>query len=104
MFVHQAELWDPDAWAQLFSDAGAKFVLFTSKHCDGWANWKSPVKWNYNSVDNGPHRDLVGELTNATVTKGMRMGLYCKSHVPPITLYLLDTVRFGIVLKGYFNW
>ncbi|XP_065181067.1 alpha-L-fucosidase-like isoform X1 [Sycon ciliatum] len=74
--MFKAELWDPAQWTQLFSDAGAKFVLLTSKHCDGWANWKSPAKWNYNSVDNGPHRDIVGELTNATRAQGLRMGLY----------------------------
>ncbi|XP_065181072.1 alpha-L-fucosidase-like [Sycon ciliatum] len=74
--MFKAELWDPAQWAQLFSDAGAKFVLLTSKHCDGWANWKSPAKWNYNSVENGPHRDIVGELTNATRAQGLRMGLY----------------------------
>eukprot|EP00118_Oscarella_pearsei_P002106 m.9541 g.9541 ORF g.9541 m.9541 type:complete len:568 (+) comp21418_c0_seq1:182-1885(+) len=74
--MFKAELWDPAQWAELFKNAGAKFVVLTSKHCDGWANWKSPAKWGYNSVDNGPMRDLVGELTNATRAAGLKMGLY----------------------------
>lgn len=36
--------------------------MLTSKHHEGFTNWGSPVSWNWNSVDSGPHRDLVGEL------------------------------------------
>ena len=38
--------------------------MLTSKHHEGWTNWKSNVSWNWNSVDNGPHRDLVGKQAN----------------------------------------
>ena len=38
-----------------------RYVVLTSKHHEGWTNWKSNVSWNWNSVDNGPHRDLVGK-------------------------------------------
>lgn len=37
-----------------------RYVVLTSKHHEGWTNWRSNVSWNWNSVDNGPHRDLVG--------------------------------------------
>jgi len=40
-------------------------VILTSKHHEGFTNWGSPYSWNWNSVDNGPHRDLVGDLGNA---------------------------------------
>lgn len=79
--MFKAELWNPAQWAELFKAAGAKYVVLTSKHCDGWANWQSPAKWNYNSVENGPGRDLVGELTNATRAAGLKMGLYCKELI-----------------------
>ena len=39
-----------------------RYFVFTSKHHEGWTNWKSNVSWNWNSVDNGPHRDLVGRV------------------------------------------
>ena len=38
-----------------------RYVVLTSKHHEGWTNWRSNVSWNWNSVDNGPHRDLVGQ-------------------------------------------
>ncbi|CAH3121428.1 unnamed protein product [Porites lobata] len=37
-----------------------RYFVLTSKHHEGWTNWRSNVTWNWNSVDNGPHRDLVG--------------------------------------------
>jgi len=40
-----------------------RYIVLTSKHHEGWTNWRSNVSWNWNSVDNGPHRDLVGKYT-----------------------------------------
>ena len=73
-----AELWEPGEWAELFEKAGAKYVVLTSKHHDGFCLWptKSPYKKNWNSMDTGPGRDLVGELSEAVRDAGMRMGLY----------------------------
>jgi len=39
--------------------------VLTTKHHEGFTNWESPVSWNWNSLDTGPHRDLVGELGEA---------------------------------------
>ena len=39
--------------------------MLTAKHHEGFTNWGSPNSWNWNSVDNGPHRDLVGDLGKA---------------------------------------
>ena len=73
-----AELWDPDFWAGLFAESGARYVVLTSKHHDGFCLWptKSPFKNDWNSMDVGPKRDLVGELTEAVRARGLRMGLY----------------------------
>jgi len=73
-----AELWDPDFWAELFAESGARYVVLTSKHHDGFCLWptKSPFKNYWNSMDVGPKRDLVGELTEAVRSRGLRMGLY----------------------------
>ena len=35
--------------------------MFTSKHHEGFTNWNSSVAWNWNSVDIGPHRNIVGK-------------------------------------------
>ena len=76
--MFKAELWNPDKWANLFKDAGAKYVILTSKHHDGFALWPStsPYSKNWNAVDVGPKRDLVGDLSKAVRDKGLKMGLY----------------------------
>lgn len=76
--LFKAELFDPDQWAELFARSGAKYVVLTSKHHDGFCLWptKSPYKKGWNSMDSGPKRDLVGDLTRAVRARGLRMGLY----------------------------
>ena len=76
--LFRAELFDPDYWAELFSRSGAKYVVLTAKHHDGFCLWptKSPYKKGWNSMDVGPKRDLVGDLTKAVRAVGLRMGLY----------------------------
>ena len=74
--LFKAELFDPDKWAELFVKSGAKYVTLTSKHHDGFCLWPSELSWNWNSVDSSPHRDIVGELTSAVKSKGLKMGLY----------------------------
>lgn len=70
------ELFQPDDWAKMFADAGAKYVVLTSKHHEGFALWPSAYSWNWNAVDVGPHRDLAGEITNAVKKIGLHMGFY----------------------------
>ncbi|XP_063212177.1 tissue alpha-L-fucosidase isoform X1 [Chroicocephalus ridibundus] len=66
----------PREWAQLFQRAGARYVVLTTKHHEGFTNWGSPVSWNWNSLDTGPHRDLVGELGQALRESNIHYGLY----------------------------
>lgn len=64
-----------DAVADLCHVAGARYVVLTTKHHDGFALWPSavphPVKGEYHS-----RRDLVGDLSDAVRAKRMRIGLY----------------------------
>lgn len=73
--MFKAEKFDPDAWARLFRDSGAKYVVLTAKHGDEFAMWPSQYT-ERNSVKMGPRRDVVGELTETVRTAGMKMGLY----------------------------
>ena len=57
-------------------DAGAKYVVLTSKHHEGWCNWPSPQHFNWNSMDGGPNRDLVGELAAAVRNESLIFGAY----------------------------
>lgn len=85
-----AELFDPEAWAALFAASGIKYVVLTSKHHEGWTNWCSKEAWNWNACDNGPHRDLVGELSQSVRAAGMHMGLYHSIFEFYHPLYLED--------------
>jgi len=66
-----AEKWDPEAWAELFDKAGAKYVVLTAEHHDGYALWDSDLTpWCATNV--GPKRDLVGDLGKAVRRRGLK--------------------------------
>ncbi|XP_032901208.1 tissue alpha-L-fucosidase-like [Amblyraja radiata] len=71
-----ATFFNPDQWAELFEESGARYVVLTSKHHEGFTNWGSPVSWNWNSIDTGPHRDLVGDLAAAVRRRKLYYGVY----------------------------
>lgn len=72
----RGELWQPDEWARLFKEAGAKYVMLVTKHHDGYCLWDSPQQPEWNSTVSGPHRNIVAELTDAVRKEGLRMGFY----------------------------
>lgn len=69
--MFKAEKWNPDEWAKLFSDVGARYVVLTAEHHDGWANWDSDLT-PWNAMDMGPKRDLVGDLGKAVRKQGLK--------------------------------
>ncbi|CAG5131393.1 unnamed protein product [Candidula unifasciata] len=71
-----AEFYNPDQWADIFKASGAKYVVLTTKHHEGFCNWATKYSWNWNSVDVGPRRDLVGDLAKALRKKGLAFGAY----------------------------
>lgn len=67
---------DADEWVQLARDAGMKYFVFTSKHHDGFAMYRSKVS-SFNIVDATPFgRDVVEELAEACRRHGLGFGLY----------------------------
>jgi len=70
--------WDPGSWAELFSQAGARYVVYVTKHHDGFLLWPSrhpnPVE-----PDLCTTRNTVEELSGAVRERGMRMGFYYSS-------------------------
>ncbi len=67
----KAEKWDPNEWAKLFKEVGARYVVLTAEHHDGWANWDSDLT-PWNAVDMGPKRDIVGDLGQAVRKQGLK--------------------------------
>jgi len=95
----KAELFDPEQWADLFRKAGARYVVLTSKHHDGFALWPSKDAnrtWGrpWNSVDEGPRRDLLGDLGDAVRDAGLKMGFYYSLYEWFNPLWLQDRDRY----------
>lgn len=72
----RAEHFKPDQWADLFKKSGARYVVLTSKHHDGFALFPSAYSPRWNSQFVGPHRDLAGDLAEAVKKQGLHMGFY----------------------------
>lgn len=67
----KAEHWDPQDWAELFKQAGARYVIPVGEHHDGFAMWDSALtRWD--AKDMGPKRDIIGELAKAVRLAGMK--------------------------------
>ena len=77
IFNRESRKWKPDEWAKIFRDAGARYVVLTSKHHEGFTLWPSAIP-NPTLPPDRQHaeRDIVGELTAAVRKQGMHMGLY----------------------------
>ena len=67
---------DADEWVLSAKEAGATYIVVTSKHHDGFALFHSKVD-PYNVVDATPFgRDVIGELASACARHGLKLGLY----------------------------
>jgi len=92
--MFKAELFKPEQWADLFEASGAKYIVLTSKHHEGFTLWPSKESWNWNAVDIGPHRDLAGDLMKAVRAKGIRMGYYYSLYEWFNPLYNTDVNKY----------
>ena len=97
--MFRAQLFDPAHWADVFERSGAKYVVLTSKHHEGFALWPSreaSATWGrpWNSVEIGPHRDLCGDLAAAVRAKGLKMGFYYSLYEWYNPLWLTDKPRY----------
>lgn len=97
--LFKAQLFEPDHWADVFASSGAKYVVLTSKHHEGFALWPSKqasAAWGrpWNADEIGPKRDLLGDITNAVRRKGIRMGFYYSLYEWYNPMWLYDKPRY----------
>ena len=74
-----AELWkaenfDPEELMALYKKAGAKYFVAQAMHHDHFFNYASKLH-RFNSVEMGPHRDIVGLWQKAAQKQGLPFGL-----------------------------
>ncbi len=71
--MFKARDYDPQAWARLFREAGAKYVIPVFEHHDGFAMYDSGLS-DWTAAKMGPHRDLAGDLAKAVRAEGLHLG------------------------------
>jgi alpha-L-fucosidase len=81
-YMALANLFNPrdfsmDELCSLAKDFGARYMVFVTKHHDGFSLWNSPGAYgNFTSYATAAHRDFVREYTDACRRAGLRVGLY----------------------------
>ena len=91
--LFKAELFDANQWAELFKKAGARYVVFTSKHHDGYCMYDSRYANGWSSATTGPRIDFCEELSKAVRENDMRMCLYYSltEWTNPLYRWTVDT-------------
>lgn len=73
--MFKAENYDPQKWAALIEESGAKFVVPVAEHHDGFQMYDSDLSI-YNAANMGPKRNVVGELKEAVEQRDIK---FCAS-------------------------
>ena len=64
-------------WADLAVDAGMKYGVMITRHCDGYCLFDSAHSvGDFTSVRQGPGRDFVREYAEAFRSRGLKVGFY----------------------------
>ena len=98
------QAFDPVSWADLAWRAGARYMVFTAKHHDGFAMFDSKLS-DYSITKHTPFgRDITGEVVNAFRERGFRIGLYFSIidwHHPDYPRYTDETVTKPYLVGSY---
>lgn len=94
---------DPDKWAGLFEEAGAKYVVITAKHHDGVALWDTRQPHALSIIRNTPYKkDILSLLFAALRRKGIKCGAYFSNpdwNYPDYPRYTKDSLRYDPALQ-----
>ncbi|WP_372757196.1 alpha-L-fucosidase [Mariniflexile sp.] len=66
---------DPDEWARLFKLTGAEYVVFTTKHHNGFCMWDTKTT-DFNIMNTPYGKDITAELFTALRKHGLKVGVY----------------------------
>lgn len=92
-----ASKYNPDDWAALIKESGARYAVITAKHHDGVALWPTAEK-HYNVVKNtAAKRDLLSPFYTALDKQGIKRGVYFSLldwSYPDYPAFTKDSVRY----------
>jgi alpha-L-fucosidase len=75
-------------WVEIAKAAGMKYIIFTSKHHDGFCMWETKYT-DFNIMNSPFKRDIMKELAEACKKEGIALGFYhstCDWHNPDFPL------------------
>jgi alpha-L-fucosidase len=72
--LFKAEKFDARAWARLFKDSGARYVVPVAEHHDGFPMYDCSFT-DWCAAKMGPKKDIVGELAQAVRGEGLVLGV-----------------------------
>jgi alpha-L-fucosidase len=68
---------DPDTWAALAKGVGARYMVMTARHHDGFALFDSPCSYrHFDSMHSAAHEDFIAAYANAARRHGLEVGIY----------------------------
>jgi alpha-L-fucosidase len=70
-----AEKYDPQFWAELIKESGAKYSVITSRHHDGFSLWDTKYG-KLNSINSAAKRDVLSPFVDALRDNDLKVGLY----------------------------
>jgi alpha-L-fucosidase len=71
--MFKAQHFDPQTWARLFKESGARYVVPVFEHHDGFQMYDSNLS-DWTAAKMGPHRDLMGDLEKEVRAEGLYFG------------------------------
>ena len=84
--MFKAEKFNPDQWAAVIRQSGARYAGIAVMHHDGFALWRSKVnRWNAGQM--GPQRDLYGDLVKSLRAGGLKI-IATEHHMRTFNWYL----------------
>ena len=95
-----AKKYNPEVWASLIKQSGAKYAVMTSKHHEGFALWKTQYG-NFNAVESSSAKqDVLSPFVTALRQNNLKVGIYYSLpdwSYPDYTNFTRDSMRYKAV-------
>jgi alpha-L-fucosidase len=92
---------DAERWMQLAKNAGMKYVVFITKHHDGFSMWPTELRPEYSMAATPFQRDICKEIAEAAHNHGLKLGWYYSTRDWTHSDYLTgDNRKYDAFYRG----